>query len=110
MLAMLATDAGEDLPGDTLTVHTPTYTKVFRAAREATFTPQVARGPLARRPYDLRHAAVSTWLAAGVPAATVAQWAGQSVGVLLEVYASFLDGGEEAAKRKIDEVLGNAPR
>jgi hypothetical protein len=59
----------------------------------ATFTPQVARGPLARQPYDLRHAAVSTWLAAGVLAATVAQWAGQSVAVLLEAYASFLDGG-----------------
>ncbi|MEU4667206.1 hypothetical protein AB0F91_04355 [Amycolatopsis sp. NPDC023774] len=53
---------------------------------------------------------MSTWLAAGVPAATVAQWAGQSVSVLLEVYASFLDGGEEAAKRKIENVLGNPPR
>ncbi|MGW4058669.1 tyrosine-type recombinase/integrase [Amycolatopsis sp. NPDC004747] len=87
-----------------------TYTKVFRAAREATFTAEVARGPLARRPYDLRHAAVSTWLAAGVPAATVAEWAGQSIAVLLEVYASFLDGGEEAAKRQIERALGSPPR
>jgi integrase len=83
-----------------------TYTKVFRAAREATFTPGVLRGPLAGRPYDLRHAAVSTWLAAGVPAATVAQWAGQSIAVLLEVYASFLDGGEQAARRQVETALG----
>ncbi|WP_206793185.1 hypothetical protein [Amycolatopsis sp. MtRt-6] len=84
-----------------------TYTKVFRAAREATFTPHVLRGPLAARPYDLRHAAVSTWLAAGVPAATVAQWAGQSIAVLLEVYASFLDGGEQAARRQVETALGS---
>ena len=51
-------------------VATVTYTKVFRAARGATFTPEIVRGPLAARPYDLRHAAVSTWLAAGIPAAT----------------------------------------
>jgi hypothetical protein len=81
-----------------------TYTKVFRAAREATFTPEVLRGPLAVWPYDLRHAAASTWLAAG---ATVAQWAGQSIAVLLEVYASFLDGGEQAARRQVETALGS---
>jgi integrase len=79
---------------------------VFRAARKATFKPDVLGGPLAARPYDLRHAAVSTWLAAGVPAATVAQWAGQSIAVLLDVYASFLDGGEQAARRQVETALG----
>ncbi len=34
-------------------------------------------------PYDLRHAAMSTWLNGGVPAAQVAEWAGHSVEVLL---------------------------
>jgi len=87
-----------------------TYTKVFRAARAATFTEEVRRGPLLTRPYDLRHAAVSTWLAAGLDPSLVALWAGQSVSVLLEVYASFLDGGEEAAKRQIEEALGHRPR
>jgi hypothetical protein len=47
---------------------------------------------------------------AGVPAATVAEWAGQSVAVLLEVYASFLGGGEEVAKRQIERALGTPPR
>ncbi|MFF1609295.1 hypothetical protein ACFVYA_16050 [Amycolatopsis sp. NPDC058278] len=41
---------------------------------------------------------------------TVAEWAGPSVAVLLEVYASFLDGGEEVAKRQIERALGTPPR
>ena len=44
--------------------------------------------PLARVPYHLRHAAVSLWLNAGVPAPQVAEWAGHSVHVLMKVYAS----------------------
>ncbi|MEV4055511.1 hypothetical protein AB0J55_30270 [Amycolatopsis sp. NPDC049688] len=78
-----------------------TYAKVFRAAREATFTPDVLRGSLVGRPYDLRHATVSTWLA-GVPAATVAEWAGQAIAVLLEVYASFLGKGQQ-----VETALGS---
>jgi integrase len=62
--------------------------------------------PLARRPYDLRHACLSTWLNAGVPAAQVAEWAGHSVNVLLRVYAKCLDGQEESAKRRIESALG----
>ncbi len=41
----------------------------------------------ARRSYDLRHAAGSTWLNAGVPSTQVAAWAGHSVGVLHQIYA-----------------------
>lgn len=87
-----------------------TYTKVFRAARQATFAEEVRRGPLLARPYDLRHASVSTWLTAGLDPSLVALWAGQSVAVLLEVYASFPDGGEEAAKRPIEQALGYRAR
>ena len=53
-------------------------------------------------PYDLRHAAVSTWLNAGVPAPQVAEWAGHSVGVLLRVYAKCITGQQEDAKRRIE--------
>lgn len=35
---------------------------------------------LARRPYDLRHAAISGWLNAGVPVTQVAEWAGNESG------------------------------
>jgi hypothetical protein len=36
-----------------------TYGKAWRDAREAVLTPAQLRSPLAKRPYDLRHAAVS---------------------------------------------------
>ena len=61
--------------------------------------------PLARRPYDLRHAAVSTWLNAGVPATQVAEWAGHSVAVLLQIYAKCLAGQDETARKRIDATL-----
>src|SRR5262249_9995650 len=51
------------------------YLKVFHQARAAAFSGQEAASLLARRPYDLRHAAVSTWLNAGVPAPQAADWA-----------------------------------
>lgn len=45
------------------------YTTVWQETRMLAFTRAQARSPLAGRPYDLRHAAVSLWLNAGVPAA-----------------------------------------
>jgi hypothetical protein len=56
----------------------PTVVPVWKRAREAVFTDVVAASPLARRLYDLRHAALSTWLNGGVPPTDVAEWAGQS--------------------------------
>ena len=41
-------------------------------ARAAAPSPEEYGSPLGRRPYDLRHAAVSTWLNGGVPAPQVA--------------------------------------
>jgi integrase len=40
---------------------------VWAEARALALTPAQVASPLAGRPYDLRHAAVSLWLAAGVP-------------------------------------------
>lgn len=60
---------------------------------------------MAKRPYDLRHACVSFWLAVGVPAAQVAKWAGHSITVLLEVYATVIAGLHNAALRQIDQGL-----
>lgn len=62
--------------------------------------------PLARRPYDLRHACVLTWLAAGVPSSQCAEWAGHSVAVLHQIYAKVIAGLEAAAHRRIEEALG----
>ena len=77
----------------------------MRAAREIAFTPDQVVSPLAGRPYDLRHAAVSLWLNAGVPAPTVGRRAGHSVDVLLRVYANCIDGDEEIANQRISGAL-----
>lgn len=83
-----------------------TYCRVWRKARVRALSAAEVGSPLARRPYDLRHAAVSTWLNAGVPPTQVAQWAGHSVAVLLQIYAKCLAGQEDAARRRIDAALG----
>jgi integrase len=86
-------------------VRSSTLSQVWRAARLLALTPdQVASLP-AGRPYDLRHAAVSLWLNAGVPAPTVARRAGHSVDVLLRVYANCIDGDDEIANGRISDAL-----
>ncbi|MEV4644104.1 tyrosine-type recombinase/integrase [Saccharopolyspora sp. NPDC049357] len=83
-----------------------TYTRVWRAARAVAFTPKVVSTRLARRPYSLRHAAVSTWLAAGADPAVVARWAGHSVAVLWEVYAACLHGQDVIARKQVEDFFG----
>lgn len=46
-----------------------------------------------------------TWLGAGVPPTQVAEWAGHSVAVLLQIYAKCLAGQEDAARRRIEAAL-----
>src|SRR5262245_51663466 len=79
------------------------YGRVWAEARTLAFTPERVASPLAKRPYDLRHAAVSLWLNSGVPATEVAGRAGHSVEVLLRVYAKCLEGQEEIANRRIEQ-------
>lgn len=81
------------------------YSDVWQEARTLALSPTQVASPLARRPYDLRHAAVSLWLNAGVPAPDVAERAGHSVDVLLRVYAKCVDGQQEIANRRIDDAL-----
>ena len=83
------------------------YSAVWQAARTAVFTPAQHASPLARRPYDLRHAAVSLWLNAGVPATEVARRAGHSVAVLLKVYAHCIDGQADTVNKRIADALGS---
>ncbi len=87
------------------TIGDSTYTETWQRARELALTPAETRSPLAGRPYDLRHAALSTWLNAGVPATQVAEWAGHSVQVLLRTYAKYIVGQDAAARRRIEEVM-----
>ncbi len=81
------------------------YYGAWDAARRYALTPDVAAGPLAGRPYDLRHVGVTLWLNAGVPAPDVARRAGQSVDVLLKVYAGRIDGAASAANDRITRAL-----
>ncbi|GAB7040702.1 MULTISPECIES: tyrosine-type recombinase/integrase [Catenuloplanes] len=73
----------------------------WHGARQAALTPDELAAGLAPVPYSLRHACVSSWLNAGVSPTLVAEWAGHSVRVLLNIYAKCLYGEEEAAFRRI---------
>jgi|SRR5580658_4898622 hypothetical protein len=59
---------------------------------------------LAERPYDLRPARLSAWLNAGVNPPQVAEWADNSVPVLLRVYAKCLTGSEQSALKRIEQA------
>jgi hypothetical protein len=54
---------------------------------------------------------VSTWLNGGIPAPQVAARAGHSVDVLLRVYAKWIAGREDAARRRVEDALrsGSSP-
>ena len=82
-----------------------TYGRVWERARENALTATQAASTLAKRPYDLRHASVSTWLKAGIEPKRVAEWAGHSVDVLLRIYTHCLDGGEREARRRVQRTL-----
>ena len=83
------------------------YGKVWREARKAALTPAQVASPLARRPYDLRHACASLMLNAGVPATEAARRLGHSVAMLLKRYANCIDGQQAAANERIAKALGD---
>lgn len=82
-----------------------TISRVWDKARKAALSEDEYASPLARRPYDLRHACVSTWLAAGVPSTQCAEWAGHSVAVLHQIYAAVIAGLKSEAQQRIERAL-----
>jgi integrase len=76
------------------------YSAVWAQARTKALTDAQCRSPLGRRPYDLRHAAVSLWLNSGVPATEVARRAGHGIAVLLKIYAHCIDGTPRRRRRR----------
>ncbi|MGI5196058.1 hypothetical protein ACQEVY_20790 [Streptomyces sp. CA-288835] len=74
-----------------------TYRRVWHETRNLALPAALTSIPLAKRPYDLRYSALSTWLCAGVDPAEVAQRAGNSVEVLLSRYAKCLYDWRSAA-------------
>lgn len=83
-----------------------TTARVWQKARKAALPAEEYASPLARRPYDLRHACVSTWLSGGVASTQVAAWAGHSVAVLHQIYAKILAGQEASSRERIERALG----
>ena len=85
-----------------------TVGRAWQRARTAALGKRQSASTLAKRPYDLRHAAVSTWLNAGVQPTLVAEWAGHSVQVLLRVYAKCIEGQDAQSRKLIENALGGS--
>ncbi|SOE13685.1 Phage integrase family protein [Streptomyces sp. 2323.1] len=90
-------EKGGDLAGSVIR-------RAWRRARKEVLTSYEFGTPLGRRVYDLRHTCLTNWLNAGVPAATVAEWAGNSVPVLLATYARCIDGQLDDLKHRIEQA------
>lgn len=77
---------------------------VWTPAREAGF----AEGDPLRgaRRHDLRHAAITAWLNAGVPLKTAQAWSGhRTVSVLLDTYLGVICGDEAVAMARFEALL-----
>ena len=81
------------------------YGRTWHTARTLALGPAAAATTLARRPYDLRHAALSLWLNAGTAPAQIAQRAGHSITMLLAVYTHCIDGQGDITNRQIERAL-----
>jgi integrase len=61
-----------------------------------------AAGVARRGPYALRHTAITSWLAAGVPIFDVSRYAGTSLLMIERTYGHLARGSEELARQRID--------
>ncbi|MFJ5216173.1 tyrosine-type recombinase/integrase [Streptomyces sp. NPDC088354] len=84
------------------------FRRAWRSARQQVLAPAEFASPLGKRVYDLRHTCLTTWLNAGIPPAQVAEWAGNSVPVLLATYARCISGQLKDHQRRI-EAGGDLP-
>jgi integrase len=78
--------------------------------RSRVFVPAVtAAGLDPLRLHDLRHSAVSLWIAAGANAKQVATWAGHSsAGFTLDRYGHLLDDADDELAARLDRLLDHA--
>ncbi|MGW5736868.1 MULTISPECIES: tyrosine-type recombinase/integrase [Streptomyces] len=76
--------------------------RAWRSARKAVLPAHVFESPMGKRVYDLRHTRLTKWLNDGIPPAQVADWAGNSVPVLLAIYARCVDGQLPDLKRRLE--------
>ncbi|WP_371773138.1 hypothetical protein [Streptomyces sp. NBC_01438] len=76
--------------------------RAWRSARVKVLTPDEFASPLGRRVYDLRHTRLTKWLNDGIPPAQVAEWAGNSVPILLAIYARCVFGQLSELKKRME--------
>ncbi|MFF1730341.1 hypothetical protein [Streptomyces sp. NPDC058247] len=76
--------------------------RAWRSARKAVLPLHVFESPMGKRVYDLRHTRLTKWLNDGIPPAQVAEWAGNSVPVLLAIYARCVDGQLSDLKKRLE--------
>ncbi|MBM7167168.1 tyrosine-type recombinase/integrase [Streptomyces sp. G44] len=80
------------------------FRRVWVKARKAVLPEHLLKTPTGKRPYDLRHTCLTTWLNSGIPPAQVAEWAGNSVPVLLAIYARCIVGQLADYLKRIEGV------
>ncbi|MGW0467709.1 hypothetical protein ACWDX6_20965 [Streptomyces sp. NPDC003027] len=78
------------------------YRRIWAKAREAVLPEHEYNSPVGKRVYDLRHTCLTTWLNNGIPLAQVAEWAGNSVPVLLSTYARCITGQIAELQQRIE--------
>lgn len=84
-----------------------THEKAWRDARAKELTPGAAALPAG--PSTVRPSAHRCVAAAQRRGTQVAEWAGHSVHVLMQIYAKCVYGQEEAARRRVEAALGLPP-
>jgi integrase len=95
---LFRSESGKPLPRSTIS-------RAWKLARALSLTSDQLATPLLARPYDLRHSGITWRLNSGVPATQVAEWAGNSVDVLMRVYARCMTGLDDVWIARMDEAL-----
>ncbi|WP_260988142.1 site-specific integrase [Streptomyces sp. CFMR 7] len=80
------------------------FRRVWAKARKEVLSDHEFNTPTGKRVYDLRHTCLTTWLNSGIPAAQVAEWAGNSVPVLLAIYARCIIGQRDDYLKRTEGV------
>jgi integrase len=80
------------------------FRRVWNKARKEVLAEHEYRSPVGKRVYDLRHTCLTTWLNNGIPAPQIAEWAGNSVPVLLAIYARCIAGQTAQYLKRVEGV------
>lgn len=79
------------------------FRRVWDKARKEVLSEREQKTSTGKRVYDLRHTCLTTWLNRGTPPARVAEWAGNSVQVLLTTYARCIDGEVDGILKALED-------